>query len=113
MKDLLKLFNVVVSSTILYGCEAWALRSDQQQRVRTVQCRMLRLVVNATSRQVQLEGTSQEAHDGAAGEAEGGGVRFLLELGHDCFRITACSPEGVVNHLASSPMELGQKACQR
>ena len=44
--DRLKLFNAVVSSTVLYGCETWTLRIDQQRRLRTVQRRMLRMVLN-------------------------------------------------------------------
>ena len=37
LHDRLRLFNAVVSSTVLYGCETWTLKQGQQQRLRTVQ----------------------------------------------------------------------------
>ena len=47
LKDRLKLFTAVVTSTVLYGCEAWTLKLDQQRRLRSVQRKMLRMVLNA------------------------------------------------------------------
>ena len=37
LHDRLRLFSSVVSSTVLYGCETWTLRKDQQLRLRAVQ----------------------------------------------------------------------------
>jgi len=70
INDRLKLFNAVVTSTMLYGCEAWTLRIDQQRRVRAVQRKMLRLVLNAKRQRVQLDGTSQESNDGIEAEED-------------------------------------------
>ena len=94
LKDRLKLFNAVVTSTMLYGCEAWTLKTDQQRRVRAVQRRMLRLVLNSRRRRVQLSDTSQESDDGGIGEEEGHDEQLhLLEPWHEFLRRTACSTE--------------------
>ncbi len=45
--DRLRLFDSTVTSTVLYGCEAWTLKIDQQKRLRTTQRKMLRTVLGA------------------------------------------------------------------
>ena len=47
MKNRLKLFDAVVTSTLLYGCESWSLRVDQHRRLHVLQRKMLRMVLNA------------------------------------------------------------------
>ena len=59
LHDRLRLFNAVVSSTVLYGCETWTLRKDQQLRLRSVQRKMLRLILNA--KRWKLEPTSSDS----------------------------------------------------
>ncbi len=63
LRDRLRLFDAVVSSTVLYGCEVWTLRVDQQRRLRTVQRKMLRMVLNA--KRWKLEATSSQESEGA------------------------------------------------
>ena len=46
----LKLFDAVVTSTLMYGCETWSLRIDQQRRLSVLQRKMLRMVLNARRR---------------------------------------------------------------
>ena len=43
--DRLKLFEAVVSTTVLYGCETWTLKVEQQRRLRSVQRKMLRMIL--------------------------------------------------------------------
>ena len=52
------MFDAVVSSTVLYGCEAWTLKLDQQRRLKTVQRKMLRLELNAKRRQLPRSSSS-------------------------------------------------------
>ena len=53
----LKLFDAVVSSTLLYGCESWTLRVDHQRRLTVIQRKMLRMVLNAKRRSVPTDGS--------------------------------------------------------
>ena len=50
LHDRLKLFEAVVSSTLLYGCESWTLKVDQQRRLQVLQRKMLRMVLNVRRR---------------------------------------------------------------
>ena len=45
LKKRLRLFDSVITPTVLYGCGTWALTAKQRQRLRTNQRRMLRRVV--------------------------------------------------------------------
>ena len=67
--DRLKLFNAVVSSTVLYGCETWTLKLQQQRRLRSVQRRMLRMVLNA-KRQTLDPTSSQSVSDSGNEEVD-------------------------------------------
>ena len=58
LKDRLKLFDAVITPTLLYGCESWTLRVDQQKRLRTLQRKMLRMVLNAKRRILTPEPSS-------------------------------------------------------
>ena len=53
LQDRLKLFGAVVTPTVLYGCETWTLNQSQQRRLRSVQRKMLRNVLNARRRRVE------------------------------------------------------------
>ena len=50
LKDRLRLFDVVVTSSLIYGCETWSLRVDQERRLKVTQRKMLRMVLNAKRR---------------------------------------------------------------
>ena len=50
LKDRLRLFDAVVTPTLLYGREVWILRADQGRRLKVAQRKMLRLVLNAKRR---------------------------------------------------------------
>ena len=56
----MRLFEAVVTSTLLYGSETWTLRLDQQRRLRTVQRKMLRMVLNARRRTVAPGSSSDQ-----------------------------------------------------
>jgi hypothetical protein len=47
LKSRLKLFDATVGATILYGCEAWTLKKNQQNRLKTIQRKMLRMILGA------------------------------------------------------------------
>ena len=74
---------------MLYGCEAWTLKVDQQKRVRAVQRRMLRLVLNARRKRVQLEAASQDTEDTDNEEEEEDEQLDLLEPWHEFLQRTA------------------------
>jgi len=57
LKTRLKLLDAVVTSTLLYGCETWSLRVDQQNRLRVLQRKMLRMVLNARRRILPADGS--------------------------------------------------------
>ena len=50
------MFEATVGATVLYGCEAWTLKLDQQKRLRTTQRKMLRAILGMKRRVVQCEG---------------------------------------------------------
>ena len=76
------MFNSVVSSTVLYGCETWTLKLDQQRRLRSAQRRMLRMVLNA--RRMTLEATSSQSQEGDDGAEDN-----MLEPWPDFLKRTA------------------------
>ena len=43
----MKLFEAVISPTILYGCEAWAMKQKSQLKLRSTQRKMMRLLTRA------------------------------------------------------------------
>ena len=70
LKDRLRLFEAVVTSTMLYGCEAWTLNIRQQSRMRTVQRKMLRTILNARRRRIE-ETSSRHSHSEDSEQEEG------------------------------------------
>ena len=52
-------FRPLLVVTVLYGCEPWTLRKDQRLRLRSVQRKMLRLILNA--KRWKLEPTSSDS----------------------------------------------------
>ena len=50
---------------MLYGCEAWVLRVDQQKRLIATQRKMLRMIINAKGRRLHemSEGEQQDDHE--------------------------------------------------
>ena len=83
LKDRLKLFDAVVTSTLLYGCETWTLRTDQEKRLRGIQRKMLRMVLNAKRRTVTRSTSSESEKDEEESEAD------ELEPWHDFLKRTA------------------------
>ena len=70
LRDRLRLFDAVVTSTLLYGCESWTLRVDQQRRLKTVQRKMVRMILNA-KRRVLADSTSSETGSSNGVEEDG------------------------------------------
>ena len=55
MRDRLRLFDAVITASVLYGCEAWTLTVDLQRRLRTTQRKMLRMILNARRRRLRSQ----------------------------------------------------------
>ena len=49
-KNRLKLFDVVITSTVVHQCKTYAFRVDQQKRSRALQRKMSRMVLSANRR---------------------------------------------------------------
>ena len=73
LKDRLRLFDAVVTPTLLYGCEACTLRIDQQRRLQVLQRKMLRMVLNARRRTVTPGSSS---NDSSAAKDENDAAEF-------------------------------------
>ena len=56
----LKLFNSVVSASMLYGCAAWTLTTDLESQVRRTQRRMLRMILGSGRRTTVDQNGSKE-----------------------------------------------------
>ena len=65
----LRLFEATVGATVLYGCEAWTLKLDQQKRLRTTQRKMLRMILGMKRRVLKYEGEDQNT-DGTESASE-------------------------------------------
>jgi len=52
LKDRLRLLDAIVSPTLLYGCPAWTLTSQQEQTLTTTQRKMLRMVLGDRRRKI-------------------------------------------------------------
>ena len=59
--DRLRLFEFVVTPTVLYGCEAWALTAEMTKLLKTTQRRMLRAILGQGRR--RMERTSEPMDD--------------------------------------------------
>jgi len=66
----LRLFDAVVTPTMLYGCEAWTLKADQQRRLKSTQRKMLRMVLNAKRRVVTSSSSSNCASASEENDAD-------------------------------------------
>ena len=78
LRHRLRLFNATVGATVLYACECWTLRLDQQRRLRKVQRCMLRMVIGAKRRILkEFEGASSESVSEEAGEDDDGDEALL------------------------------------
>ena len=85
LSDRLRMFDAVVTSTLLYGCESWTLRVDQQRRLKTVQRKMVRMILNSKRR--VADNTSSEAGSSNSVEEESSNVE--LEPWQDFLERTA------------------------
>ena len=67
LKDRLRLFESVVSPTVLYGAEAWTLTAEMTRLLKTTQRRMLRMILGQGRRRIQRASHSvndaQESED--------------------------------------------------
>ena len=70
LQNRLRLFNAVVTATMLYGCEAWTLKVDQQKRLRTIQRKMLRMVLNTKRRTMTTSSSSDSDAPEDGGDAD-------------------------------------------
>ena len=84
VRNRLRLFDAVVSSTLLYGCETWTLRTDQERRLTVLQKKMLRVVLNAKRRTVASSSSEEESE-----ETEEGRNTERLEPWRDFLKRTA------------------------
>ena len=57
LKDRMRLFDGVITSTLLYGCEAWTLTVELQNRIRRTQQQMLRMIIQTPRRKLLLTPT--------------------------------------------------------
>ena len=57
LRDRLRLFHGTVTPTVLYGCEAWTLTADLENRLRRTQRQMLRMILHAPRRKHNQENT--------------------------------------------------------
>jgi hypothetical protein len=60
LTDRLRLFHGTVTPTILYGCEAWTMTGELENRLRRTQRQMLRMILHAPRR---LTNTRHNEHD--------------------------------------------------
>ena len=60
----LRLFNATVGAAVLYGCESWTLRLDQQRRLKTTQRKMLRAILGNKRRVLTTSGGSSASEVG-------------------------------------------------
>ena len=70
LSDRLRLFDSVVSSTVLYGSEAWTLTAEMARLLKTTQRRMLRMILGQGRRRIEsTRGLTEE--DQKSGDSEG------------------------------------------
>ena len=69
LQSRLRLFESVVTATLLYGCESWILRADQRKKLGVLQRKMLRMLLNAKRRNVHTSSSSSDASVDTTSEA--------------------------------------------
>ena len=60
LSDRLRLFQGTVTPTVLYGCEAWTLTTDLENRLRRTQRQMLRMIIHLPRRNAGKESTTTQ-----------------------------------------------------
>ena len=68
LSDRLRLFDSVISPTVLHGSEAWTLTKDMAKVLKTTQRRMLRMVLGQGRRRTQRTVLAAADHDNAESE---------------------------------------------
>ncbi len=68
MRDRLRLFDSTVTSTVLYGGEAWTLKETMKRRPRAVQRKMLRMVLGSRRRLARVDDIAATSSDSLASE---------------------------------------------
>ena len=70
LSDRLRLFESVVSPTVLYGSETWTLTAEMARLLKTTQRRMLRMILGQGRRRIER---TREATNGgqSSGESDG------------------------------------------
>lgn len=79
---MLCLFDLTVTFTALYGCEAWTLQATMKRRLRAVQRKMLRMGLASRRRLTRADGAAAstlENHAIDAGNQEDEGPDYELE----------------------------------
>ena len=69
LNDRLRLFHGTVTPTVLYGCEAWTMTTELEQRLRVTQRQMLRMILQMPRRRVTLE-SETDTSEGAEQQAQ-------------------------------------------
>jgi len=60
IKERLKLFNAVITPTVLYGCSCWAMTTERQRRLRTTQRRMMIMIAGRRRKYIDDQKTLEE-----------------------------------------------------
>ena len=55
LNDRLRLFDATVSPTLLYGCEAWTLIKEHEDRLQSTQRKMLRMILGSGRQRIIAE----------------------------------------------------------
>ena len=66
-----KLFNATVTPTVLYGCGTWAMTTAREDKLRTAQRRMLRMMLGRARQVVNVsDSTTDSSYSDNGGDAE-------------------------------------------
>lgn len=68
LRSRLRLFESTVTSTVLYGCEAWTLKDAMMRRLRAVQRKMLRMVLGSRRRLTRIDSAAASSSDSLVSE---------------------------------------------
>jgi len=108
LSDRLRLFEAVVTPTVLYGSEAWTMTAEMSKLLRTTQRRMLRMILGQGRRRTERRHERQQEHQKSE-DSEDDSVSFqeteedVLETWVDWIRRVTHSVENSMKKLKIRP----------
>ena len=103
LKQRMRLFNAVITPSVLYGCCSWVMTKTRAQRLRTTQRKMLRSILGKGRKSIEMSDQSSTMDSvGVPDWVEEQQRRKWRWCGHVCRRLDGRWPTKLLNFVPTS-----------